>query len=56
MNLHLVQFQYSFELRGLTDPQFVQTFQDVIGRNLLTLIAELHPILYRIPEHYHRKE
>ena len=30
VNLHLVQFQYSFELRGLTYSQVVQTFQDII--------------------------
>ena len=34
MNLHLVQFQYGFEWRGLTYPQLVQTFQDIIGWNL----------------------
>ena len=30
MNLHVVQIQYGFELRGLTYSQFVQTFQDII--------------------------
>ena len=30
----VVQLQYGFELRGLTCPHFVQTFQDVIGGNL----------------------
>ena len=34
MNLHVVQFQYVFELRGLTYSQFVQTFQDIMGGNL----------------------
>ena len=34
MNLHVVQFQYGFELRGLTYSQFEQTFQDIIGWNL----------------------
>ena len=31
MDLHVVQFQYGFELHELTYPQFVQTFQDIIG-------------------------
>ena len=34
MNLHVVQFQYSFELHRLTYSQFVQTFQDIVGWNL----------------------
>ena len=34
MNLHFVQFQYGFELRGVTYSQFVQTFLDIIGRKL----------------------
>ena len=34
MNLHVVQFQYSFELRGLTYSQFVQTFPDIIRWDL----------------------
>ena len=34
MNLHVVQFQYGFELCGLTYSQFEQTFQDIIGWNL----------------------
>ena len=34
MNLIVVQFQCSFELRGLTYSQFVQTSQDIIGWNL----------------------
>ena len=33
MNLHVVQFQYGSELRKLMYPQFVQTFQDIVGRN-----------------------
>ena len=31
MNLHVEQFQYGFELIRLTYPQFVQTFQNIIG-------------------------
>ena len=34
MNLHVVQFEYSFDSRGLTFSQFVQTFQDIIGGDL----------------------
>ena len=33
MNLHVVQFQYGFELRRLAYPQLVQTFQNIIGWN-----------------------
>ena len=36
MHLHVVQFQYSFELRGLTCSQFAQTIQDIIGWNFDT--------------------
>ena len=30
MNLHLVQFQYSFELMRLAYPHFAQTFEDIM--------------------------
>ena len=34
VNLHFVQFQYGFELRGVMYSQFVQTFLEIIGRKL----------------------
>ena len=56
MYFHAVQFQYGFELIRLTYSQFVQTFQDIIGVESLTLIIELRPIFCRIPEHYRHEE
>ena len=51
MNFHVVQFEYGCELIRLTYSQFVQTFQNIIRWNLLSLMINFRPISYRIPEH-----
>ena len=48
MNLHVVQFQYGFELRGLTYSQFVD-FPRHHQMESLTKTIKLRPILYGIP-------
>ena len=56
MNLHVVQFQYGFDLHRPMYSQFVQTFQDIVRWEFLTSIIELRSILYRIPEYCHHEE
>ena len=56
MNLHIVQFQYFFELIRLTYPQFVQTFPRCHRMESLTSTIEFNPISYRTPENYRHEE
>ena len=56
MNLHVVQFQYGFELSGLTYSQICTDFPRYYRRESLTQTIKLRPILYRFPGCCHHEE
>ena len=55
MNLHVVQFQYGFELRGYV-LSICTDFPRYHRMESLTLKVEHHPILYRNPDYYHHED